>query len=135
MAVEVRQSNRIAIAATEISIRAQFSTINEQVLENDGVAELLAKAAQDESAFSSEETEKLYAFMYLLINTWIGIEVAYDNGMLPRTTFDEALDDIGVNFRDYPALRPIAREHLTLYPSKADSEVYKVMKKHLSDTD
>jgi len=128
LAVEVRQSNRIAVAATEISIRSQFSSIHELVLANDAVAELLAKAEDANAEFSAVETEKLWAFLYGYINTWMGIEIAYENGMLPRSTFDEALDDIRIVLQDYPALQPLALEHVASYPSKAGSDVSKVMR-------
>ena len=135
LAVEVQQSNRIAIAATEISVRDQFSSINEQILANDGLAELLVKATDDKAVFSAVETEKLYAYLYLSINTWVGIEIAYENGMLPRSTFDEALDDIRVVLQDYSALQPIAREHMALYPSKTDSDVFKAMRESSKNTE
>ena len=128
LAVEVRQSNRIAIAASEISVRDQFSSINEQVLANDDVAKLLVKATDIGSEFSAAETEKLYAFFYVCLNTWMGIEVAYENGMLPRSTFDEALADIRVVLRDYPALQALARDHMVSYPSKSESNVFQVMR-------
>jgi hypothetical protein len=135
LAVEVRQSNRIAIAATEISVRDQFNSINEQILANDGLAELLVKATDVEAVFSAVETEKLWAYMYLSINTWMGIEIAYQNGMLPRSTFDEALDDIRVVLQDYPALQRIAREHMALYLSKSDSDVFLAMRKNSKNSE
>ena len=107
LAIEVRQSNRIAVAATEISIRDQFNSINEQILANDGLANLLVIATDANAVFSAVETEKLYAYMYLSVNTWTAIEIAYENGMLPRSTFNETLVDIRVVLQDYPALQPL----------------------------
>ena len=133
LAVEVQQSNRIAIATTEISIRDQFSSINEQILTNDAVAELLVKAADADTKLSAVETEKLYAYLYVYMNTWVGIEIAYENGMLPRSTFDEALDDVRIVLQDYPALHSLAREYISDYPSHADSDVIGVMREVLED--
>jgi hypothetical protein len=133
LAIEVRQSNRIAIATTEISVRDQYRSNNELVLANDAVAELLVKAADANAEFSAVETEKLYAYLYVYINTWKGIEIAYENGMLPLSTFDVALDDVRNVLQDYPALRPLAREFMVYYPSEADSNVNKVMREELED--
>ena len=124
MAVEVRQSNRIAIATTEISVRDQYRSNNEMVLANDAIAELLVKAADANAEFSDVETEKLYAYLFVYINTWKSIEIAYENGMLPRATFDVVLDDIRVVLQDYPAIRPIARSWIVSYQSEADSNLY-----------
>lgn len=135
LAVEVRQSNRIAIATTEISVRDQFKTNNELVLANDAVAELLVKAADADAEFSAVETEKLYAYLYAHINTWMSIEIAYENGMLPRATFEVALDDVRGVLQDYPALQPLVRETMGSFPSVTDSHVYAAMREVLEDID
>ena len=120
---------------TEISIRNQFKTNNELVLANDAVAELLVKAADANAEFSAVESEKLYAFLYPYINTWTSIEIAYENGMLPRATFDLALDDVRIVLQYYPAPRPVAREVMVSYPSEADSNVYAAMRQELEDVE
>jgi hypothetical protein len=135
LAVEVRQSNRIAIATTEISVRDQYRTNNELVLVNDAVAELLVKAADANAEFSAVETEKLYAYLYVYLNTWMAIEIAYENGMLPRATFDLALDDVRFVLQYYPAIRPLAREIIISFPSGAYSKLYAAMREELEDID
>lgn len=128
-------ANRIAIAATEISVRDQYRSNNELVLANDAVAEMLVKAADANAEFSAVETEKLYAYLYVNINTWMGIEIAYENGMLPRSTFDVTLDDVRLVLQEYPAIRPLAREPIVSYPSEADSKVFATMREELEDID
>jgi hypothetical protein len=127
LAVEVRQSNRIAIATTEISVRDQFRANNEMVLANDAIADLLVKAADANAEFSDAEIEKLYAYLFVFINAWKSIEIAYENGLLPRATFDVVLDDIRVVLDEYPALRPVARSWIDSYQSEADSKVYRAV--------
>jgi hypothetical protein len=133
LAVEVRQSNRIAIATTEISVRDQFRSNNEMVLANDAIADLLVKAADANAEFSDAEIEKLYAYLFVFINAWKSIEIAYENGMLPRATFDVVLDDIRVVLKGYPAIRPIARSWIDSYQSEADSILYKAVLAELED--
>ena len=135
LVVEVRQSNRIAIATTEISVRDQYRSHNELVLANDAVAELLVKAADADGEFSEVETEKLYAYLYGYINTWKSIEIAYENGMLPRTTFEVVLDDVRLALNDYPAIRPMARNWMASYQSEADSKIYAVIRDELERFD
>ena len=131
LVVEVRQSNRIAVATTEISVRDQYRSHNELVLANDAIAELLVKAADADAEFSEVETEKLYAFLYGYINTWKSIEIAYENGMLPRTTFEVVLDDVRLALNDYPAIRPLARNWIVSYQSEADSKLYAAIRDEL----
>ena len=135
LVVEVRQSNRIAIATTEISVRDQYRSHNELVLANDAIAELLVKAADADAEFSAVETEKLYAFLYGYINTWKSIEIAYENGMLPRATLDVVLDDVRIVLRDYPAIRPVARDWIASYQSEADSNLYGAIRDELESID
>jgi hypothetical protein len=135
LVVEVRQSNRIAIATTEISVRDQFRSNNEIVLANDAVAELLVKAADANAEFSDAETEKLYAYFFACINTWKSIEIAYENGMLPSATFDVVLDDVHVVLQDYPALRPIAQAWIISYQSEADSNLYAAIRAEVEGID
>ena len=59
LALEVRQSNHIAIAATEMSVWDKYVSLNRMALENDGVAALLVKAADRDAEFSPEEKEKM----------------------------------------------------------------------------
>jgi len=131
LAVEVRQSNRIAVATTEISVREQFRSNNEAVLANDAIAELLVKAADVNAELSDVETEKLFAYLFASINTWKSIEIAYENGMLPRATFDVVLDDIRAVLQDYPAVRPLAQSWIDSYQSEADSKIYAAIRAEL----
>jgi hypothetical protein len=135
LALEIRQSNRIAIASTEISIRDQFKTINELVLANDAVAELLVKAKDANAELSDVEIEKLFSYLYAHINTWMGIEVAYENGMLTDATFEITLDDVRAVLGAYPAMKPIAQEIMDQYPWAKDSPVYGAIREVLEDID
>ena len=62
LALEVQQANRIAITTTELETRQSYISLNEFVLTNDGVANLLAKAAQSDAEFTDAESEKAYAY-------------------------------------------------------------------------
>lgn len=135
LVVEIRQSNRIAVATTEISVREQWVSHNENVLTNHAVAELLVKAADPSAEFSAAEIEKLYAYLYASLNTWLATEIAYSQGMLTRATFELTLDDIRSVLQDYPALHPLVQEAIDAFPSVADSHVYTAMRQALEDID
>ena len=133
LVIEIRQSNRIAIAATEIAVSDQFKTINNLVLANDDVAQLLVKAWNADAEFSAVETEKLYAFFYTHLITWTIIEIAYDNGMVTHRTLEVALEDIRIMFNDYPALRPVARETIDSFGT--DSRVFAAIREELAESE
>lgn len=135
LALEIRQSNRIALATTEISVRDQFNINNELVLANDTVAELLVKAYDADADFSDVEIAKLYGYWYAHVNTWMSIEIAYKNGMVSRATLEVALADVRGVLHDYPALKSPAREATDWFPSIADSEVQAAIREALEDVE
>ena len=107
LALEIRQSNRIAMATAEMSIRDHYFTQNQIVLTDDRVTELLVKAKDPNAEFSAIEAEKLDAYIYMQTNTWRAIEIAYMNGLLPHETFETIDHEARGNLRWYPGLRPI----------------------------
>jgi hypothetical protein len=102
---------------------------------DDGVAELLVKVSDANAEISALEEEKLYAFLYVNINTWLAVEVAHTNGMLSGPSFDVIQDDITNILWAYPALRPIMRRILDTNPAFGHSHVYAAMRKALEDSD
>ncbi len=135
LVLEIQQSNRIALATTEMSIHDKHQSMNEIVLADDNVAELLVKARTPNAELSAVEIEKLSAYIYASINIWEAIEVAYSNGMVTRTTFDVIRGDIDGILHYYPAMRPAIREALGDYPLKVHTHVYTEMRKALEDSE
>jgi hypothetical protein len=135
LALEIRQSNRIALATTEMSIWDKHQSLNQIVMADDGVAELLVKVSDANAEISALEEEKLYAYLYANINTWLAVEVAHENGMLSGPSFDVIQDDITNILRAYPALRPIMRRTIDNNPAFGHSHVYSAMRQALEDSD
>ena len=135
LALEIRQANHIAIATTEISIRGEHKALNELILGNDDVAQLLVRAQDPDADFSPVDTEKLYAYLYACINTWLSIEIAYVNGMITDATFEMTLDDVRGVLRYYPGLQPLMRDSINDYPSTADTHVYATIREVLGDAE
>ena len=135
LALEIQQANRIAIATSEISIRSEFKSLNELVLANDDIARLMVRAKDSGSDFSPVDTEKLYAYLYACINNWLGIEIAYVNGMITEMTFKVALQDVREVLQYYPALQPLMRNSLNDYPPVGGTQVYATIREVLADAD
>jgi hypothetical protein len=135
LVLEIQQSNRIALATTEMSVWDKHQSLNEIVLADDNVAELLVKASTPNVELSAVDREKLSAYLYVSINTWLAIEVAYSNGMLTRTSFDDIRGDIDGILHYYPAMRPIMQEAVGDYPLKVHTHVYTEMRKALEESE
>lgn len=135
LALEPRQANRIAIATNEISIRGQLRSANELILNNEDVAQLLVKAKNSDADFSPVETERLYAYLYASLNTWMSIEIAHANGMVTTATLEMVLEDIRGILTYYAAHQPLMRESLNEFPSLADTQVYVTIREVLANTE
>ena len=133
VALEIRQSNHIAIATTEISVRDAYGSSNETVYSNPEFAALLAKARDSEAKFSDAEQEMLEYWLARMLNIWISSEKAYNNEMISKETFDLAMDDMKWTIDTYPSLRPSLQTWSDDYPTSAKTELGREMMRYLGE--
>jgi hypothetical protein len=135
LSLEIRQSNRIAIATTELSVRDSFSAHNESIYSNPDLLDVMVAAESSDAEFTKRQEQLIYAFIYRLINTWTATEVAFNNGMVPQYTFDSIKSDIENNVKYYPGMTPYFRQAVRDFPESDELEVYKVMRRLLIDNE
>ena len=135
LVLEIRQSNRIAIASNEIELRKGWAGINEVIVSNMQVAELLAKARNRDAEFTQPQVEIIDAYVARQFNDWNAIEKAYENEMVSATTLNVAKEDIKWTIDTYPAFRSFYRLHIDTYPSDSESAIYKAVAQHLEHTE
>ena len=133
LAAEIQQSNRIAKATTEIEIRSNYGVMNQALYGDSGVAALFIKAESESGELTAEEQLRLRAWLTQAINQWIAIEIAYQNDMAPRETFEVIFDDQRLYIDSYPGTRPIFRSVVTSYPAVADTEALRSLDKLLQE--
>lgn len=135
LVLEIRQSNRIAIASNEIELRQGWAGINEVIVSNMQVAELLAKARNPDAEFTGPQVEIIDAYIARQFNDWNAIEKAYENEMVSAATLDIANEDIKWTISTYPAFRSFYRSHIDTYPSDSESAIYNAVAQHLNHTE
>ncbi|MHC4832080.1 MAG: hypothetical protein ACYTFT_17295 [Planctomycetota bacterium] len=81
LAFEIQQSNRIAIASTEIGIRSGYSDCNRGLHSGDGVAELMSTAMEPDVELAPAEKLKVLMVVNDILNVWLSVETACDNGL------------------------------------------------------
>ena len=97
-------ANDIARVTTEYELRANFSAVNELFIENSDVRMLFNTSLSDPNhIFSDEETYLFTSMAYRVLNVWVAMEMAYDEGMIGRESFGETLADIRAWVQDKPA--------------------------------
>ena len=109
LALELRQSNRIAIASTELAIRDSYGAFNEILLTDPGVRELLLKIRDPNPSLTPDDEIQVRAYLRRLLNTWIAIEVAYDNELLSADTYALVEQEPQGILSAYPGAKPSMR--------------------------
>lgn len=133
VALEIRQANKIALVSTELGVRDTYAQLNETVYTNSEVADVLFRARDSETKFEGADSEVAEKYAYRNINTWVGLETAHENGLLPSATFESVSEDIRVSIAKYPGLAPYYRSVVGDYDSYGDLEVFRLLDKALDD--
>ena len=126
VAFQIQQANRIAIATTEIEVTNNYSSLNEFMMENTGFNEVYLRLGE-EGAEPTEAERMVYGnFVRRLMNIWRGVETAYQNGMLPESTYSLIEDDARniLVEESSSGTREIWRETLDIYPGLRNTELY-----------
>ena len=133
LAFEIQQSNRIAIASTEIGIRNGYSEFNRGIHSGSAIAELLSRAKEPGVEWSSAEELKVLMAVMDLVNVWLSIETACTNGLAQDATCAELGDDIRAFIAMFPGTRQMWRFILESYPSLASTEVHSTIRRALEE--
>ena len=133
LAFEIQQSNRIAIASSEIGIRNGYSEFNRGIYTNPDTARLMSKARRADVVWS--DTEELQVLMAVtdIYNVWLSVETACDNELAEATTCGELSDDIRAFVGYFPGVQGALRFNLDSYPSLEDSEVHRTLREALTN--
>lgn len=104
VAWELRQSNRIAIAAAESELRTANRELSSLVAENLALSETIAKARNDIGNLTPAEEVSLHNYAQASFNVLTQANAAHVNGLLTSYSLDIFKESIVRNFRDYPFL-------------------------------
>lgn len=127
LAVEIRQSNRIAIASTEIDVRNSFASSNRSLYSDSDFAELIVKISDVDAQLTPAEEWRVYQYVLEGVNTWLAIETAYANGMVPRETYGVIEDNIRAELTSFPKIIPLYRQAYESYPALSTTYVFRTM--------
>lgn len=133
LAFEIQQSNRIAIASTEIGIRNGYSEFNRALHSGSDIAELMVRGKVPDAEWSPSEELKVLMVVTDLFNVWLSVETACDNGLARDVTCEELDDDISAFIGMFPGTRPMWYFFVDGYPSLAETKVLMTISQALKD--
>ncbi len=136
VAFELRQANKIALVNSVSDVYEKYTGINAILISDPNLAELITTHREALSELSTADQERRQSWNFILLNTWLSANVAYDNGILAESTFHGVLDDISYNLRvTDPAGRQSWRRIMENYPGLHELEVIRVIKSELDKYD
>ena len=110
VALEIRQSNRIALSQSETDFRSRVIELQSRVIENDDIAAALVKMRSEDAQLTPEENEKIYSWVLSLQVNWISVTTAFENGLVSQWTMNNFLEAPTALFSKYPGLKPYFRQ-------------------------
>ncbi len=126
LALEINQSNKIALASVQYDILSDFNEYHRQVLADPEVAEFISKLEYtDDTALSPAEEARAHAFVTIFVNLWYAIQTAHDNGQLTDGDFQIYVEDARHALRRYPRAVPYFKASVESAPSLHDVEIFR----------
>ncbi len=126
LAMEINQSNKIAIASIQYDILSDFNEYHRVVLADPEVAEFISKLeVTDDTAFSPAEDARAHAFVTIFINLWYVIHTAHENGQLTEDVYQVYLEDARYALLRYPRAAPYFRASIESAPSVLNAEIFR----------
>lgn len=129
--MEIQQANRIATTAAEIEIRSLFSGVNEAAYAVPGMDALLVKAQSQNEVLTPEESIRFRGYVLRLTNTWLALEIAYSNELLPEDTYSVIEDDVRGFIQRNPASIPIFQGILDQFKGQRSRQVFGVIQESI----
>ena len=132
LAQQVRLSNRIAFASSEIELKNSFSPVNEAVYGNTEIAQLLSRAINPDAEFEDAEKFMLIAWFRQLFHCWHAIECSYRNGLASKSIYESVFDDIRITIEQVPGTTFALQQLVEDYPSLSSTKIVVFLKESLN---
>ena len=116
VALEIRQSNRIAIGTTSYELNRNWMDLNEIYMTSPDVVDLLI-ALSDENFVPKDDRQREQAEAYArrILNHWVAIEEAHDNGIASDAFYQMGVEDVIAKIRERPGVLLVFETVFTQY--------------------
>ena len=125
LAMEINQSNKIAIASIQYDILSDYNEYHRLVVADPELAEFISELKETGgAAFGPAEEVRAHSYVTHFINLWYVIHTAHDNGQLTDETFQTYLEDARHTMLKYPRAIPYFKASIQSTPSLHDLEIF-----------
>ena len=105
VAFEIRQSNRIAVGTSSYELNRHFMEINNLYITNPDLLSLVVELADEDFAPKDErQREQAEAYARRILNNWVAIQDAHDNGIVSEALYLMAAEDVKAMIKKRPGM-------------------------------
>ena len=104
LAMQIRQSNRIGLVASEAEFRVMAQAINRSILELPEDDPFLEELLKPEPDFTPGQRAKAIMFARSLCNHWAFAESSYRNGFVDEIAYEASIKDVKAVFEEFPGI-------------------------------
>jgi hypothetical protein len=123
LAMQVRQTNKMARFETMREIIGQFNALNLLYATDSKLREVLLT----EGVLPVEQEEQLYAYVDSYCNAWATAQSAFDQGQIDDALFNGVVRDVEIAITRWPSMRRAVERWVRNYPELASSEVFRTL--------
>ena len=133
--VEIRQSNQIASAQTQLNLYTSRIDAHNLVLSQEsGIAEFKSKLRTTPfEELTDTEVERLIAFVAANFNLWVSIQIQYDLDLLPIGTITAWQNDIANFTTEFPAANQVVTSLYLQNPNVQKFEIFLPLQRHIEN--
>ena len=134
LARQVSQSVGVARASQNRTLLESYEDYNDLVFTHPTVAELLAGLEQEGAVTSAAENIRVRHLTYRLMNFYMSVQTAYNNGQLGAAEFAIYKLDVESTLDHYPGLMPYFESQIQRYGAAKDFEIYERLHELLEES-
>ncbi len=120
LSFQIRQTNQISVSNTTTDILNKFDEFNRMIVSDRSLRVVLTKS----ETLSEEESEQVYTFANICINTWMAVQTAHDNNQLDDNMYNAMIRDVRFAMERWPNIRPAIAKHFSVYPEAGKMRIF-----------
>jgi hypothetical protein len=124
LALEISQSNRIAIRDARAELTERTYELQSLILQSPETADLMVKLQDHQARLTLQEEYRARSYATLLLNMAATINLSFEDGFLTEDVLARNLQALGANIRRTPGIAPYLMEVLPPRQAVRDSEVF-----------
>ena len=131
LAMQIRQSNRLARFQTYRDIMAQADEVNRLTMSDGELFSLVFKAPE---SLTQAENERLYVWTVVLCNMVLNMQIAYDEGLIDEALLHGGKFAISDTIERFPIFRPYFVRWAETQPSLSEKFIFEDVRKLMDES-